>query len=330
MTESIYELFSPGGAIGGFLAPFSGFDTSEQSIIKAANACFLRAAKDKAVFRPCEIDRFAFYRRKRCYFRPGDVILRAGYISDPKRLGGLTDRCVTTLAALYDSSPSFCLDIASAGGGTVADIALCDYFVVPEYSLARTLKKLVWCAEDVRECGVVTCDGEITFLKNGEKYISSPRGETEELIKPNRPRIELDNGFTDGCLYAFSYALKLISRDRFPAEPPYKPGIKNFASFALGEAAYGLREYRTAKRYDGVTPSTLTLTAVPLRFSKNYPVTSLHAVLESFDYAASYSKYYALRLVDADGETLKDIPGVTRTVNAELFSSGPAVAVLTE
>ncbi|MBO4501306.1 MAG: hypothetical protein J5760_03605, partial [Clostridia bacterium] len=122
MNEDIYSLFSKEGAVGRLLTGYSSIECADPALYAITEYLIKATRTENAFIRPCELDELIRYRRKKCCFRPGDVIYYAKRVNDPRILSGAADRCVTSVASLFCACDSFCVDIAAAGAESVSEI----------------------------------------------------------------------------------------------------------------------------------------------------------------------------------------------------------------
>ena len=307
MEENINELFSPEGAIGRLLTGYVSV-AAEPRHGYLINTMIKKAGIKDGVLRPCMLDEYTFYRDKKRRFRPGDVIYAAAGPVYPRMLRLKLNKCVTSIASLYLASGSFCIDIAAAGGETAADIAEKTYFVLPSDTTARAFRRISYCSGGLTECGLITCDGMITFLKNGEPYAAAPRASLPKPADGNKHVIKDMRDFTAGCLCSFAKTVSRASPSPFPAALPLDISHANELEFRLGICACCISERKDRTLAQKEAPAQKALELVPLPYFDGMPMLpQWHAMLEKLIAANAYRGYAALCLTDSAPDELTNI-----------------------
>ena len=264
MTEDIRDLFSEHGDIGRLLAGFTAASFADETLYAVADRIFPHVCGKDGEIRVCRMDEYFACRDKESRFLPGDVIWRAQTVTDPKRLGVRLNRCVTSLASLCEKCAGFCVDVTPAGGDSASDIAENTFFVLPADITRASMKKYEKYTSGLCECGVVTCDGSVTFLKSGEEYLKgSLYGLTGQNSRLKRAIRSADD-YRAGCLAVFSKLAALNSPSVFYDAPAPERAYTDAAAFRLGLAAAGARGFKRAKRKQILPEGRKKLLAFPL------------------------------------------------------------------
>ena len=329
MEESINELFSREGAIGRLLAGYTSV-AAPPRYGYLINTMIKKADPKDGVIRPCMFDEYTFYRDKKYRFRPGDVIYAASSPVYPRMLRVKLNMCVTSIASLYLAGGSFCMDIAYAGGETIADIAEKTYFILPADISARSFKRISYYTGGLCECGLITCDGMITFLKNGSPYASAPRVSITPPKGSSRLVMNDARDFTAGCLYSFAKAVRRVSPSPFPVALPLDTSHSSELEFRFGVCACCISERKDRMCAQREAPEHRSLELVPLPYFDGMPMLPRwHAMLESLVLKNAYRGFAALCLTNAEPEALPAIPGVETEQTSQVITRRGAIAILT-
>ncbi len=330
MTQELYELLAPSGAVSRLYAPYGSVCFRNETLRAVAERVFQRVCSDDGVIRPCDMDEFTFCRDKFSRFYPGDIIYAVKIADDPRRLGIRLNRCVTSVAALIEKCFGFCIDVTAAGGDSVAEIAENAFFVLPRYFGPGRLKKIKKYMSGLCECGIVTCDGMISFLKDGEEYLSAPRYEFDDARPCGACEVTDSEDYRRGCLYSFARQAAAVSTafsDDFPA---VKAEYANALAYRLGIAAASARGFRYAKQKYVLTPERKKIYAVPLPLRDGIPdLPAWHYTLNAVnaDVRAKHA-YYALTAADAPFETVAEETGAEIICERERFATTGYIAVI--
>lgn len=332
MEENINELFSPEGAIGRLLTGYASV-AAEPRHGYLINTMIKKAGIKDGVLRPCMLDEYTFYRDKKRRFRPGDVIYAASGPVYPRMLRVKLNECVTSIASLYLACGAFCMDIAYAGGETIADIAEKTFFILPADISARSYRRISYYSGGLRECGIITCDGMITFLKNGEPYAAAPRASIPAPKEISRHVMKDPRDFTSGCLYAFAQTVRRASPSPFPYPLPIDTSHTSELEFRLGLCACCISQRKERTLAQKEAPAQKALELVPLPYFDGMPMLPRwHAMLENLIASNAYRGYAALCLTDSAPDELTNI---TEAGGPSLPYGYPpatrgAIAILTE
>ncbi|MBQ6043795.1 MAG: hypothetical protein IJL41_06600 [Clostridia bacterium] len=264
MTEDIQELFSESGAIGRLSAKYSKASFADETLYAVAERMFSHFCGKDGTLRVCNMDEYSACRDKDARFLAGDVIWRAQSVTDPKRLGVKLNRCVTSLASLCEKCTGFCIDVTLAGGDTASDIAENTFFVLPADIARANMKKYEKYAYGLCECGIVTCDGAITFLRDGEEYLSGTYHELTGRNGPESCAVRSVHDYRNGCLAVFSKLAALNSPAVFEDAPVPERSYSDPVAYRLGLAAAGARGYKRAKHKVPLPQGRKKLNAYPL------------------------------------------------------------------
>ncbi|MBO4500856.1 MAG: hypothetical protein J5760_01340, partial [Clostridia bacterium] len=187
--------------------------------------------------------------------------------------------------------------------------------------------KIYLSCPNARECGMVTCDGLITFLKNGERYIESSRHGINALPEHERAVIGTASDYNAGALRTMRYALELLSPYAFPYALPFETRYKDALAYRLGLAAMSARGFAAAKSKAPFPVCDTVMEFIPLPYiNERADIPAWHGLLKALKARAS-SENVAFSLTTAGNKESAGMPEIGIT-DSDKLSPGGSVAVL--
>ena len=241
MESSIKNAFLPGGVIGRDGVGVTVFKTNISPIFSLFKAFAERSGASSGVVYPYELDSFTVYRRKKSFFRPTDVIYTADKITISKKAARSVDYYCGSLYELFVSCPSFTIDTSLIGTNNIISLAERIYFVFPA-GKKRLVEKTASFTSGLRQCGIVTSDGMIRFIRNGifEEFEKS----SVPAASPISLAVNSPHDFNCGCFDAFDKCLENASKYRFPFRDVFgNYDYSDAFTYRLGQLAVSSRDF---------------------------------------------------------------------------------------
>lgn len=318
MSYGFKDAFLPDGIVGSDGIGVGRFRTNDPTVFGFFRSFAEKKGGSEGVVYPYELNGFTVFRNKKCFFRPTDVIYTADEITSFKDASKKANFLSVGLYELFVSCPSFTVDTSLIGNSDVASLAERLYFVIPA-AKTRLVKKISFFTSGLRKCGVVTSDGMIRFIMNGDAE------EFEKSQIPAVPPVDLvsrENGsFNAGCFDAFGEYLAKLTRYVFPAEFRSKAVFNDKFTYKLGRLAVSSRVTSDKRRtfggetgvnYTGFHVSVIPLCTVNGIFPSDYAFSLLSALkneetLHNYCVFSAFSgrleDYVNLHPIESDKET---------------------------